>query len=64
MLSNIYLLMFLVVQAREDVPPPNDPPPPGPQLPIDDSLWILIVAGLIYGIYIVYKHRKAINKAS
>ncbi|WP_407932371.1 PID-CTERM protein-sorting domain-containing protein [Aequorivita vitellina] len=63
MLTSIYLFLFLLVQARDDVPPPN-PPPPGPQLPIDDSIWILIVAGLIYGLYIIYQKNKSTSKAS
>ena len=64
MFSFIYAILILVVQASEEVPPPTNPPPPGPQLPIDGSLWILIVMGVFYGVYVVYKKNEAINKAS
>tara|TARA_R110000772_G_scaffold109574_1_gene212830 strand:+ start:222 stop:416 length:195 start_codon:yes stop_codon:yes gene_type:complete len=64
MFSLINAIMILVVQASEEVPPPHSPPPPGPQLPIDGSLWILIVMGIFYGIYVIYKKNEAINKAS
>lgn len=62
--ANLYLLILLAVQASEEVPPPNPPPPPGPQLPIDGSLWILLLAGLIYGFFIVYKKKLLTNKDS
>lgn len=66
MASLIYNLIFLAVQASENLPPPtnNDPPPPGGQLPIDDHLWILLLAGLLLGFYILYKRNKITNKAS
>lgn len=65
MASLIYNLIFLALQASENVPPPNtNPPPPGPQLPIDDNMWILLIVGLLFGIYVVYRKNRAINKAS
>ncbi len=61
----IYNLIFLVLQASENIPPPtNDPPPPGTQLPIDDNIWILLTVGLVFGICIIYKRNQATNKAS
>lgn len=45
------------------------PPPPdqggqarGPELPIDNSIIILIAAGLIYGLYVIWVRRKATNE--
>ena len=47
------------------------PPPParggtrGPQLPIDDNIWILLVVAILFGIYVIYKrNHSTINKAS
>ncbi|WP_026452071.1 hypothetical protein [Aequorivita capsosiphonis] len=58
-------LILLVLQDSKNLPAPNNnPPPPNPQLPIDDHIWILLVAGLVFGIYMVYKRNKATNKAS
>jgi len=43
----------------------SGPPAPtqdrGPQLPIDDHLIILVVAGLLYGAYIAYKNYRVKN---
>lgn len=45
------------------------PPPPdqggqnlGPELPIDSNIVLLIVAGLIYGIYTIWVRNKATNE--
>ena len=45
----------------------NEPPPPSqqrtPQLPIDTNIYILLVAGIILGVYIAYRKHKATQKA-
>lgn len=66
MASLIYNLIFMALQASENLPPPtnNPPPPPGVLLPIDDHIWILLLVGLIFGLYIAYKRSRIINKAS
>jgi hypothetical protein len=45
------LISFVCIAQRtgDGIPPPPSPPPP-PGLPIDGSLPILILAGLIYGV--------------
>lgn len=59
----------LMIQAGGKTPPPpklskqDGYQPDGPRLPIDGELWILLVIGLILGIYILYNMR-ATNKAS
>tara|TARA_R110000868_G_scaffold294481_1_gene555039 strand:- start:592 stop:831 length:240 start_codon:yes stop_codon:yes gene_type:complete len=43
------------VPASGPPSPTGKGPPPPPGLPIDDSLYILVVVALIYGCYIVTK---------
>lgn len=71
MSSVIYTVIVLVLHVVTDT---QEPPTPdkgdgtggieSPQLPIDDHLWILLVIGLLFGIYIIYKRNRAIDKAS
>ena len=65
MASLIYNVITLVIQTSSAG---QGPPPPsqnrGPQLPIDDNLWILLVVGILFGAYIIYKRNRSINKAS
>ena len=43
----------------------SGPPPPSqnrtPQLPIDNNILILIIIGLLYGVYVTYKNHQAKN---
>jgi hypothetical protein len=51
-------------QSASSVPPsPSNQRGPG-QLPIDDSIFILLVAGLLYGCYIAYKKYQIKNTHS
>ncbi len=66
MASLIYNVLMLVIQTASGG---QGPPPPsqnrGPQLPIDENIWILLIIGVLFGIYIIYKrNRSSINKAS
>lgn len=36
----------------------------GPQLPIDENIWVLIAIGVIFGVYFIYTRNRSINKAS
>ena len=36
-------------------PPPPPPTTPPPELPLDSAIWLLLVAGAIYGIYFTLK---------
>ncbi len=58
----LILVLFLVnsmTMLGQSLSGSSGPPPPsnnrGPQLPIDDNIYILIAIGLIFGIYIIYK---------
>jgi len=65
MASLIYNLIFFALQVSENLPePPSQNKPMAPQLPIDDNIWILIIVGLLFGVYILYKTSQATNKAS
>lgn len=63
-----YILNIILLQSGSDT---QSPPPPGPGdgteapgLPIDDNIWILLIVGVFFGIYIIYKRNLAINKAA
>ena len=64
MASLIYNVLIFAVQATAG---DKAPPPPsqnrGPNYPIDDNIWVLIVAGIIFGVYIIYKRKYTTNKA-
>ena len=65
MASLIYSFIMLAIQSASAG---QGPPPPsqnrGPQLPIDDNIWILLFAGVLFGAYILFKRNRSINKAS
>jgi hypothetical protein len=46
---------MLALQLDGDPGPPPPTPPPPPELPIDNGLTLLLIAGLIYGVYIMWK---------
>lgn len=68
MISFIYAVFIYALQAVTDnqgpPPPANNGDPEGPQLPIDDNIWILIILGLLFGVYVIFKRNQAINKAA
>lgn len=58
----LYIVIFVSnevpLYAQKEPPPPTmatSTPPPGLQLPIDDHLWVLLLMGLILGIYFLKK---------
>ena len=65
MTSLIYNVIMIALQTASG---DQGPPPPsqnrGPQLPINDNLWILLVVGILFGVYIIYKRKQSISKAS
>lgn len=65
MVTFIYSFIMLAIQsasAGQGPPPPSQNLAPG--LPIDDNLWILLVAGVLFGAYILFKRNRSTNKAS
>ena len=42
-------------------PPPPPPTTPPPELPLDGAIWLLLIAGVIYGIYFSIKRSKNSN---
>ena len=56
----IAVCLFGVLEAfsAPHPPPPNGKkPPPPPGLPIDDNLYFLLIVGLFFGVYIIYKRQ-------
>jgi hypothetical protein len=49
-------LSFSVYAQGPDVPPPP-PTPTGPGYPIDGNILLLLIAGIMYGVYILKKFR-------
>ncbi|MGO3183027.1 MAG: hypothetical protein ACTIJ9_09375 [Aequorivita sp.] len=70
MASLIFTVLLIVLQSGSETSGPPAPGPGGgdgtenPQLPIDDNIWILLVVGVFFGIYILYKRNKAISRVS
>ena len=70
MTSLFYTVTGLVFQS--DSSGSQNPPPPGgpgnvihgPQLSIDENIWVLVVLGILLGIYIFYKKSQSIDKVS
>ncbi len=64
----VTLVLFIVNSAtmlgqssgQDSGPPPPTQRTPG-DLPIDNGLYILLIAGIIYGAYIILQRRKAKN---
>ncbi|NLN24406.1 MAG: hypothetical protein GX163_01840 [Bacteroidetes bacterium] len=59
MLTILYTTLALLVQPAKAPPPPRlGNTPNAPQAPIDGELWILLLIGLIVGIFFLYKQNK------
>ncbi len=54
-LSLLATALCFSVYAQQNPPPPPDPGPPG--LPINDNILILLLVGLIYGVYILKRFK-------
>jgi len=57
----LVLVNSTVMLAQQAGPPPPENGERGPQLPIDDNVFLLLGIGLLYGAYIAYKKYKATN---
>lgn len=61
-----FLSTVAVFGQRSGGPAPPEPstanrPPIPPELPIDDNLTFLLLAGLVIGVWYFYKNRKTTN---
>jgi hypothetical protein len=63
LIANVLFLLISVVGMADSGPPPplENGAPPAPGLPIDGGLIILVVLGLIYGVYKVVSSRKVLK---
>lgn len=59
---NVILLVVQTASGSQGPPPPDQNRPP--ELPIDDNIWMLLIAGVFFGIYIIYRRKRVTNKAS
>jgi hypothetical protein len=54
----VILHLFGIITAFAQTPPePGGPLPPPPGEPIDEHIFILILLGVLLGIYIIYRHK-------
>jgi hypothetical protein len=54
----IFLLGLRNAYASPHPPNPGGKkPPPPPGLPIDESLFVLLIIAIFFGIYIIYNHQ-------
>ncbi len=57
----IIICLFGVLESFSAPSPPMPTgkklPPPPPGLPIDEDLYLVLVLGLIYGIYFIYNYQ-------
>jgi hypothetical protein len=55
----MYLLGIFNIFAAPHPPPPQNgkKPPPPPGLPIDETLFILLIIATIFGLYVIYKYQ-------
>ena len=65
-LAYLFLGISSVIAAPKPPPPSGKvagppsgggPPDPTPGFPIDDSIWLLFIMALLFGIYILYINR-------
>ena len=54
--SILFVLISFVCSAQ--TPPPPQPPPGPVGVPIDSSIIVLLIIGLLYGVYKMYLLRK------
>ncbi len=58
--NKLVLVMFYllgIITTFAQTPPPDGPDPPPPGEPIDEHIFILILLGILLGIYIIYRHK-------
>ncbi|MBV1923697.1 MAG: hypothetical protein KUG68_06700 [Flavobacteriaceae bacterium] len=53
---------MLAQRSTADSGPPSPTSQRGPELPLDESIFVLLCAGLILGCYVTYKNMKAKRK--
>ncbi len=62
LIYNVLLVAIQVASGSEGPPQPKGNTR-APELPIDENIWIIIIVGLLFGIYIAYKKFQTIDKA-
>lgn len=53
-----FFVYGVAIAQQKAPPPPQRTPPPAPGLPLDDGILLLLVAGLIFGLYLILKSNK------
>jgi len=54
----VAFFLFGAYASAQPCPPGNPDCPPGPpELPINSNLIVLLIAGICFGLYTIYKHK-------
>lgn len=53
----MFYLLGIITTFAQTPPQPDGPDPPPPGEPIDEHIFILILLGILLGIYIIYRHK-------
>lgn len=61
----LFLMNSITLLGQSSTASSGPPPPPQrtpPELPIDSSIYLLVIAGIIYGVYVVLQKKKATDR--
>lgn len=59
----LFGLIFKSMGAPDPPQPRSIPPPVGAPVPLDSEIWILLVSGVLLGIFFLVKKRKAATRS-
>lgn len=55
LLFTAHFFVYGVAIAKQKAPPPPQRTPPGPGLPIDEGLVLVLIVGIVLGVYFILR---------